>query len=366
MELKNLVHVYDNPIPQLRSRQAIFPNLCELDDGTLLCCYNISEAMEAVDARNYLSESKDGGLTWSEPRRMFAEGELPETESVKCTNLGGGRVVALGYGAVRTDRDKPSGNPLTGGLIPHRVFWGHSEDNGKTWSDKITVPDAWHAQTEASAPLVVLKDGSLAAPITGFPNWEGNMTSRRCGRCLITHDGGKTWNDDAVCMEFPGDSISCYEQRFTVLDSGCVVDIGWNENLETGERLPNHITWSEDNGRTWSAPLSTGIMGQASSVCALGGEKFIAIVSRRRDTEQPGVYGYVVDFSERTWNVLEEGMIWSAGAGPIQRNQKMAEVFGFLKFGQPAVTRLHDGRLILCFWYQKEGQFYVDTGEVIL
>lgn len=366
MELKNLVHVYDNPIPQLRSRQAIFPGLMQLDNGNLLCCFNIAEAMEAVDARNYLAESTDGGLTWSEPWRLFKDGEIPETESCKCTSLGGSNVIAFGYGANRPDRDMPAGNPATGGLLPHRVFFAKSSDNGKTWTEKKTVPEHWHAQTEASAPLVRLKNGALAAPITGFPNWEGQMTSRCCGRMIVTYDEGETWNDDVVCMEFENDEVSCYEQRMCVLDSGCIIDIGWNENLKTGERLPNHITYSDDNGKNFSRPINTGVMGQASSVCALGGEKFIAIVSRRRDTDEPGVYGYVVDFSDRTWKVEQEGIIWSAGAGPIQRNQKMAEIFGFLKFGQPAVTKLKDGRLILCFWYQKEGQFYVDTGEVIL
>ena len=364
--VKELVHVYENPCPQLRSRQPIFPNLCELPDGTLLCCYIIAEAMEAVNARSYLSASRDGGKTWSKPWRMFKEVDPPETEYFKCTSLGGGRVAALGYGAVRIDPDQPQGNPETGGLLPHRVYWALSEDGGRTWSGKRPIDESWHAHTEASAPLVVLKDGAFAAPITGFPDWSGKMTSRLCGRMLVSRDGGATWNDDTVCMDFGDASISCYEQRFCVLDSGTIVDIGWNEDLKTGRRLPNHITYSTDGGRTFSRPISTGVMGQASSLCALGGERFLAVVARRRDTDAPGVYGYVCDFRDRRWNVAAQGVLWSAGPGPIKRDRKMAEVFGFLKFGQPSVVRLRDGRLMLCFWYQKEGQYQVAVGEVDL
>ena len=365
MTVGKLTHVYDNPIPQIRSRQALFPNICELDDGTLLCCFYMAEAMDAADARCYLAESRDGGRIWSEPWRMFTE-DIGESEYCKCTSLGDGRVFALGYGAVRNDRNALLSNPATGGLLPHRVFYSVSKDNGKTWIGKVPIPDAWHAHAEASAPVVKLADGSLAAPITGFPDWEGKMTAPLCGRCLISRDGGKTWNDDTVCMDFGNGEVSCYEQRFCVLASGTVVNIGWNENLKTGERLPNHITYSEDNGCSFSRPISTGVMGQAASLCALDGEKFLAVVARRRDTDRPGIYGYVCDFSDRTWNVIEEGVIWSAGNGPIIRDEKMPEIFGFIKFGQPSVTRLKDGRLMLCFWYRQDGQFYVDVGEVAL
>ncbi|MBR3221144.1 MAG: exo-alpha-sialidase [Kiritimatiellae bacterium] len=365
MTLGNLVHVYDNPIPQVRSRQPFFPNLCELDDGTLLCCFYMGEAMDAVDARCYLAQSKDGGVSWSESRRMFTK-DIGESEYCKCTSLGGGRVLALGYGSVRMDRDALLSNPTTGGLISHRVFYSFSEDNARTWSDKVAIPDAWHAHAEASAPIVQLNDGSLAAPITGFPDWDGRMTAPLCGRCLVSRDSGRTWNDDVICMDFGNGEVSCYEQRFCVLDSGTIVDIGWNENLKTGARLPNHITYSEDNGHTFSKPISTGVMGQAASLCALGGEKFLAVIARRRDTDMPGVYGYVCDFRDRSWNVVQEGVIWSVGNGPIRRDEKMPEIFGFIKFGQPSVTRLKDGRLMFCFWYKRDGQAFVDVGELFM
>lgn len=361
--LKNMTRVYENPIPNLRSRQAIFPNLCELPDGRLLCCFVLAEAFEAADMRSYLAESTDGGKTWSEPWRMFKEGAVPESETCKCTALGGNRVMAIGYAAERRDRDGQLANAQTGGLLPHRVFCAFSEDSGRTWSEKKTIPEAWHAQTEASAPAVRLKDGALAAPITGFPNWVGKMTSRRCGRMLVSRDEGRTWNDETVCMAFDGDTVSCYEQRFCVLESGTVVNIGWNEDV-SGKRLPNHITYSTDNGKTFSTPISTGIMGQAASVCALGGERFVAVVAQRRDTDEPGIYAYVCDFSEKRWNVIRKGILWSAGKGPLKRNEKTAEIFGFLKFGQPSVTRCRDGRMLLCFWYQKEGQYQVVVGDL--
>lgn len=363
MKLINFKNVYENPLPQLKSRQSYFPNLCETDDGTLLCCFTIGEAMEAVDCRQYISESKDGGMTWSEPRKMFRELDIPVNNPCKLTNIGNGKIMAFGYSFERHDPSLPHGNPETGGLLPDQVFYAVSENGGKTFGDRIPVPESWNGHTEASGQLVRLANGALAAPITGFPKWDGSRAGRNCGRLLVTKDEGKTWNDDTVCMEFPGDSVTCYEQRICVLESGTIVNIGWNEGFTAG-RMPNHITYSTDNGKTFSKPVDTGIMGQAASVTALGGERFAAIIARRRDTEEPGIYAYIVDFSEKTWKVEEEAKLW--GPDIMTRAAGMAEIFAFLKFGQPSLYAAKDGKYYLVFWYAKEGQYSIGFGQVVL
>ena len=53
--------IYENPLPQLRSRQSAFPFLCELPGGMLLASHAIGEAFESVDGTTYLSRSEDGG-----------------------------------------------------------------------------------------------------------------------------------------------------------------------------------------------------------------------------------------------------------------------------------------------------------------
>ena len=71
--MKVLSHsiIYDNPLPQLRSRQAAFPFLAQLGDGTVICSYQIGEAFESVDGTSYISRSSDNGKTWEGPFQMF-------------------------------------------------------------------------------------------------------------------------------------------------------------------------------------------------------------------------------------------------------------------------------------------------------
>ena len=213
-------------------------------------------------------------------------------------------------------------------------------------------------------PITVLKSGALVTPITGFPDWDGNMTGEICGRLLRSDDGGKTWNDDTVCMKF-NEKVTCYEQRLCQTESGALVCIGWNQNTETGERMPNHITYSVDDGKTWSEPISTGVMGQASSVCAVSGEKILAIHAERRDTDRPGIYGFIIDFSERKWSITDKCILWEPDFA-VTRDKNMAEIFAFLKFGQPSAIMLNENEALMTFWYAKEGQYKTVAAKIDL
>ena len=352
--------VYDNPLPQLRSRQSCMPFACECKDGSILVMHEIGEAFESADKVPYVAKSFDGGKTWSESKLVLSQDRIDRKELVsfgcKPAVLSDGRIVAIGYGFERANKDLPVGNPVTGGLQDDIVFYLVSEDNGETWSDMNEIHCSWGPHIEASAPLTILQDGTWITPITGFPDWEGKMTGPMCGCALRSEDEGKTWNDNAVCMEFDGKPVTCYEQRMCQLESGTIVNIGWNENTETGERLNNHFTYSADNGKTWSKAASTGIQGQASSVCAVGGEKLLALHAVRRDTDRPGVYAYVIDFSEKTWNIVDELLVWEPSV-PVTRDTKMAEIFAFLKFGQPGAICLKDGDVIMTHWFAQEGQY---------
>lgn len=349
--------IYENPLPQLRSRHSIFPNLCEMPDGTLLACHSISEAFESVDGTSYLSRSHDGGRTFTKPEKMFVKS--PDyavfSDTCKVTRLQDGRLAALGYAFDRTNPDLPIGNPETGGLLENIIFISFSEDNGRTWSQWQILDCSWGRHVEVSAPLTVLKSGAWVTPITGFSAWDGTKTGPTCGRILRSDDGGQNWSDDTICMVFKDPDITCYEQRLCQLDSGAVVVIGWNENTRTGERLKNHYTISYDDGRTFSKPRSTGICGQASSLCALSDEKLLALHAVRRDTQHPGIYGYIVDLSRGAWVIEEELLLWEPGM-PMVQNTRMAEIFSFLKFGQPSAIKLSDGNILMCHWCDEQGQ----------
>ena len=353
--------IYENPLPQLSSRQSVFPSLCQIANGDILASHVIGEAFESVNATTHLSISRDGGRTFSLVGAMFEGKKAPAySDGCKVTRLPDGRLCALGYAFDRKDPALPIGNPQTGGLLEDILFVSFSLDNGASWEAWRTLDCAWGRHVEASAPLYALSNGSWVTPITGFASWEGNLLSRNCGRLLRSDDRGKTFSDHTICMAFEGDEITCFEQRLCELASGTLVCIGWNENMRTGERLPNHYTISTDGGKTFSRPMSTGIWGQASNVCAVGGERLLALHSVRRDTAQPGIYAYIVNLANGAWEIEEELLLWKSPV-PVEKDASMAEIFAYLKFGQPSAVVLDSGEILCCYWKHENGQYQTAT-----
>ena len=350
--------IYENPMPHLRAVNSCFPWVCRRKDGALLASHQMGQAFESVDGTTHLSISKDGGLTWSAPWRAFDKaGEDPVmTDCGKACALPDGRIAMLGYQYFRYDHDLPLGNAQTGGLLEDQIYIAYSEDGGRTFGERTPIACAWGNHAEASAPLYILPDGSWATPITGFPDWEGNMTSPRCGRLLRSGDCGKTWSDSAVCMRFPGDQVCCFEQRMCILEDGTLLVIAWNENAVTGERMNNHYTISRGNGWHFSAPMDTGIRAQASSVLAIGGNRILSLHAVRRDTAEPGIYACMADLSGGEWKTERFERIWSP-ALPISRAKGMAEIFAYLKFGQPGACLLDENTALVFFWKCEEGVY---------
>ncbi len=357
--------IYENPLPQLRSRHSGFPWICEMKDGSLLATHVLSEAFESVDGNTRLSVSKDGGKSFTllPPVYTPAMKGRPASDSLKPTLLPDGRLILFGYEFFRDDPELPLANPETGGLLSDRLLLLTSVNEGASFTVTCELPCSWGPHVEASAPITVLQNGDWVTPIAGFPRWDGSLSSPVCGRLLRSCDEGKTWNDDTVIMRFPGD-VTAYEQRICQLASGKIVAIAWNEDMKTGERLNNHWAFSDDKGKTFTGPLDTGVLGQASSVCAIGGERLLALHAIRRDTDRPGIYGYTVDLSKGRWDrECDPVLLWEP-ATPVRRDKGMAEIFAFLKFGQPGAVRLSDGRVLMTHWAAEDGQYRTFCSEL--
>ncbi|HOM98976.1 MAG TPA: sialidase family protein [Acidobacteriota bacterium] len=349
--------IFENPLPQLRSRQAFFPSLVRLEDGTLLASYALGEAFESIDQTTHLSSSSDLGRTWTTLGPVHDKDRLPGLTSdvLKVTSLGGNRLVAFGYRFCRRSADLPLGNPETGGLQDSEMILLRSFDGGRSWSNPEVIPRSFPDPVEASAPITVLSNGDWVSPIANFFNWEGNIHDSLHGRLIRSTDEGRTWEDTTITMRFSDPALTVWEQRLCEMEGGKVVVIAWNEDLKRNRLLPNHFALSLNHGRDFATPQSTGIYGQASSVQALGDDLLLALHCLRRDTERPGIYGCIVDLRKGQWDIVEQSVIWEPHV-PIQPDKHFAQSFSYLKFGQPSAITLPDGTLMMVHWAIVDGQ----------
>ena len=106
IELESTGLIYRNPKPYLRAANAMHPSLAALDDGTMLCAFDIGQGPESLDYATYLSRSDDGGTTWSTPRPLTPPVSDPRyaNQVTRISRVGDGTLVGCG---VRIYRDDP-------------------------------------------------------------------------------------------------------------------------------------------------------------------------------------------------------------------------------------------------------------------
>ena len=273
------------------------------------------------------------------------------SETMKPTLLKNGQLIAIGYRYDRSNPDLPIGNPETGGLLPGKDVVSFSIDSGLTWSIPAVIETGCLELLEVSGPCLELESGELLALGTPFKCWDGSNPTGQCGFLLRSKDGGKIWDCSTKFFDLQG-LVTPWESRLCQMPDGCFVAISWCYDLKKDQSLSNHVVFSHDNGYTWSKPLDTGIMAQASNMLAIGDNKLLAIHAHR--SGQIGLAVRLVDIHDDKWMVLAEEFIWG-NAKNANSSGNIIEQFANLKFGQPSLLRLSNDEILATFWCIEDG-----------
>lgn len=356
--------VYENPIPQIRSRHGYFPGLVELPSGDLLALFAMGEAMDAANLTTMVSRSHDQGRTWT------LEGPLHEkapehrfcADGLKPTLLSDGMLIATGYRFHRTHPDDLLANPETDGLREGDDLVSCSRDEGHTWTAPEVIPRTRPELVEASGPCVELRSGTILAAGQLFPLWDGTHPSGYAGGLLRSEDMGKTWDDRALFFADALGTFSPSEPRMCEMQDGRVLILFWTTDHAAGKNLPNHVVVSRDDGRSWSAPIDTGIPAQASNLVCLGGDTLLTIHCHREG--ETGLYVRTVDFTDDRWRVLDELEIW--GNAPSSKVASYADMAKQLRFGQPSLLLLDNDEILATHWAVEDGQGRILTHRLRL
>ncbi len=164
--------------------------ISKLNDGTLaIVCDRLTYTRDANGNRisrkavGYLWRADAEGENWSEPEVLPFCGIVPD----KLLQLKCGRLIYASH------FEGEGSFGCSGNL--EQYMW-YSDDNGKTWSDRITIaksPD--YKLCEVS--ILELKNGDLAAFMR-----ENSFMGIDCLKC-ISHDKGETW-EGIYRMPVPG------------------------------------------------------------------------------------------------------------------------------------------------------------------
>ncbi|MFC6566915.1 sialidase family protein [Actinoplanes utahensis] len=297
---------------------AHFPDIVKLADGRLLATWREGPGHVDSDGRIRVTDSADGGLTWSEPRTA-ADGPFDDRDP-KLAVLADGTVLLSFFVLEWGTRPRHTS---------HGTYVCRSTDGGRTWSEPAAVGDPRWAVSHGAA--VQLADGDVLLPLYGRPNRD----VRERAVIVRSDDGGRTWAAGEA-VEIADDGVDLQEPTLIVLGDEVVALI----RTTAGHA---YLARSSDGGREWSVPQPTDMPASSHHALVLGsGEVLVTYgdleprFSSHRDT-----VGRLVTRPEGSWDGYPDIHLYDSGH-PDQANPSSAEVapgrFLTLGFDVPKAT----------------------------
>ena len=181
------------------------------------------------------------------------------------TVLGGYRVLACVLWVDREAfPGAPIFNPETEGCLPMKILLADSEDRGRTWTAwrEVTMPDDV-GPPSLTSPVRRLASGRLLLSVeSNKPYLDRDRWYQRVVY-LYSADEGRTWTDPVTVCEDPTGRIRNWDQRVNVAPDGRLVSFTWTYDSETVTYRDIHRRISSDEGLSWTEPEPLGITDQA-------------------------------------------------------------------------------------------------------
>jgi sialidase-1 len=347
--------IYRNPIPHVHSVHAYHPSVARLANGDLLATFILGEAFEAPNCRTNVARSTDDGETWRLEGPIYpGTSDRLTSDAVRIAAMPDGEVVAF---MIRADRTEHPHEGLTShetlGFVPTELLLLRSRDYGHTWSGPtVLTPPLVGPSFEMCSPITPLKNGRWLLPTSTWRGWDGYCPNGMRMVAFISEDRGHTWPAYVDVMYDPQQHIIYWESKIVELPDGRLLACAWAYDEAAAKDLPNQYALSRDGGLSWSAPRSTGLLGQTLTQFALPDGRILCVYRRM---DRSGLWANLSHLAGDVWVNDAAEPLWGADAGGLTlSSQNMAQNFNVLRFGAPCMTALPDGTIFVAFWCYEE------------
>lgn len=354
--LKDQGIVYRNPRPNVRSLQAFFPSVVELEPGDILVSFDRGSAMENHDVRSYLTRSIDGGATWSEPTRILDPDDpfgLIST-SFRMSKTPNGTLIGLFTFFHRSHPDEGLANPATDGFVRTEFLFSKSFDEGRSWSDPISLllPLDWGA-FETCSPILPLDRYRLLLPTSLWKDWFGESPHGLSAIVFRSLDGGESWTGMTRVMDDWERGIAHWEQKLTVLADGHLLAVCWAYDFNRKVSLKIRYALSSDGGESFSPIRESPLEGETCTPISLKDGRVLFVYRR---VDQSGLWAHLASIEGEVWRPIFDLPLWGADRAAYSGNfENTFEQLSTLRFGYPQLVQLADGDLFVVFWCVVDG-----------
>ena len=318
-------------------RHRAFPGAVRLTSGEILVTYREgSDHWRMFDSAVMIVRSKDEGATWSDPEHVFSEPGWGAGAHHAPAQLSDGRLI-LPMTLISEILRSSEGQRRAKDSMKAKVYVLSSEDEGNSWSESTQVGpmEGWHWQNQYGR-VRELPDGRIFVPGGGQKSGEEAWYSGY----FASHDNGRTFPDFVEVAHGLADEID-----LAPLPHGRWVAMV--RDLRPPHYL--HRAYSEDEGRTWSSLVSSGVLGHCPSFLVLPSG---TLLLGHRQLDRARTYGCALSASR------DGGATWEHVRGIYVAPN------GTLDCSYPSMVLLEDGR-VFCAYYTEFADGNCDIEGVI-
>ena len=266
-----------------------FPTMTRLSGGELFATFSTNLDAIVADRTSSVSWSADDGLTWSEPSSIMPAGDLYAETMLRLKN---GDEMLLPFNLY------PDGEAMRGW---HQIVSGKKGERKVTFTDKSITVSGWPRPDRSFNEKLGLSgfgfnghgitgmSGEYLATMYGFFKDE-----RRYSLVMVESTDGLAWKFRSLIAGFDcplaGGEGPCESQTVRLKDGRLMNTFRLASNVPYGQ------TFSDDDGKTWSAPVamqdahsvqpSVAQMGDGSLVLSGGRPGIFAWINRSGDGKE--------------------------------------------------------------------------------
>ena len=328
------------------ARSTSGPRTAVLSDGRLLCTFMVNSRGGANDFTPMTSRSEDG-INWSEARELWPGRKGRCSDFVSVRRGGDGLLYLAGKSWEIAGPGESFWCDAEGAMKENRLIWSVSPD-GQCFPEPTEVPLPYPGAAENPGGMFAGADGVLRMVYSPYPVISApGAADTNCMVLLTSHDGGGTF----------------LPRQFARIAGPCLYAETWIERLSDGRLFvsswqtaggyPTVYFLSDDEGETFKGPFPQPFRGQSTSVTA-GPDGTVYVVYNQRKEEPAGVWLALEKPGTDGAVLLENQVVWEAAAATAHGNTDFSGWTDF-SFGEPCVTVLGDGTLLVTLWYQDNG-----------
>ena len=258
-----------------------FPTMTRLSGGEL--CANFSTNLDAIvaDRTSSVSWSADDGLTWSEPSSIMPKGDLYAETMLRLKN---GDEMLLPF------NHYPDGEAMRGW---HQIVSGKKGERKVTFTDKSITVSGWPRPDRSFNEKLGLsgfgfnghgimgKSGEYLATMYGYFKDE-----HRYSLVMVESTDGLAWKFRSLIAGFDcplaGGEGPCESQSIRLKD-GRLMNV-----FRLASNVPYGQAFSDDDGRTWSAPVAMQDAHSVQPSLAMMRDGSIVLTGGR-----PGIFAWI-------------------------------------------------------------------------